>query len=76
MSPVVGLFQKIVMLWANFAKIDMAKLKKLGIRTSNLQGHTLLNCDVAMHDDKMMLANLEFLTKFLMSHESIKDISI
>ena len=38
--------------------------------------HSLLNCDVAMHDEKMMLANLEFLTKFLMSHASIKNISM
>ena len=36
------------------------------------QKHSLLNCDVATHDEKMMLANLKFLTKFLMSNASIK----
>ena len=49
---------------------------KLETRFTILSPHSLLNCDVATHVEKMVLANLEFSTKNFMSHESIKDMSI
>ena len=57
-------------------QINYLKTHRLENPGQTISMHSLLNCDVATHDEKMMLANLKFLTKFLMSHASIKDISI